>query len=171
LSRSSSGLRHLRWSREVVATIEAHAAHNPLLAASEREALRDEAAALQASVDALSAAAKPYRDFLERTRVHYRARARVAAFLGESLGGKDARALAAAFEAESAAMEVTLRRPRKEALAAAKERLRAAMERMDTRLGELLSAAFVESLYPPLAGSGALVADDGDPDDDAAAAP
>jgi hypothetical protein len=81
-----------------------------------------------------------------------------------------ARALAVAFDADRAEMEETMRRPLQEALAAAKARLRTALEAMDARLEAQLGAALVESLYPPLAPGGACVADDGDPDDDAAAA-
>jgi hypothetical protein len=67
-------------------------------------------------------------------------------------------------------MEATQRQPLKAALTAAIDRLREAMASMDARIEERLSAAFVESLYPPLMRDALRVADDGDPDDDAAAA-
>lgn len=83
LSRGASGLRHLRWSREILATLEAHYEHNPRLAQPEREVVLDEAIKLRALVNALSAAVKPYRDFLERRRVQFRGMQRVGRFLCE----------------------------------------------------------------------------------------
>lgn len=83
LSRSASGLRHLRWAREILATLEAHYEHNPRLTQPEREAVLDEAIKLRAVVTALSAAVKPYRDFLERRRVQFRGMQRVGRFLCE----------------------------------------------------------------------------------------
>ncbi|WP_437735976.1 hypothetical protein [Sorangium sp. So ce1335] len=184
LSRGASGLRHLRWAREVLATLEAHVDNNPSLADADREALRGEARALAAGVQALSGAVKPYRDFLERTRVRYRGRVRVAEHLVresdvddvddvDDAGGAAGTARARLEEAltELAEMEETQRRPLKAALSAEIDRLREAMARMDARLEERLSAAFVESLYPPLTDGASRVADDGDPDDDAAASP
>ena len=84
LSRSASGLRHLRWAREILATLEAHYEHNPKLTLLEREAVLAEAVKLRAVVTALSAAVKPYRDFLERRRVQFRGMQRVGRFLCES---------------------------------------------------------------------------------------
>jgi hypothetical protein len=81
LSRRASGLRHLRWSREILATLEAHYEHNPRLTQPEREVVLDEAIKLRALVEALSAAVKPYRDFLERRRVQFRGMQRVGRFL------------------------------------------------------------------------------------------
>ena len=81
LSRGASGLRHLRWSREILATLEAHYEHNPRLAQPEREVLLAEALKLRGLVSALSAAVKPYRDFLERRRVQFRGMQRVGRFL------------------------------------------------------------------------------------------
>ncbi|WP_437837599.1 hypothetical protein [Sorangium sp. So ce1153] len=175
LSRGASGLRHLRWGREVLATLEAHVEHNPALDGADREALRGEARVLAAAVQALSEAVKPYRDFLERTRVRYRGRVRVAEHLVREAdaGHADEGARARLDEAvtELAGMEATQRRPLKAALSAEIDRLREAMARMDARLEARLSAAFVESLYPPLTDGASRVADDGDPDDDAAASP
>ncbi|AUX21130.1 hypothetical protein SOCEGT47_016080 [Sorangium cellulosum] len=172
LSRGASGLRHLRWAREVLATLEAHVAHNPALGDADREALRGEARALAASVQALSGAVKPYRDFLERTRVHYRGRVRVAEHLLRESGADEA-ARARLDEARSAlaGMEAAQRRPLKASLSEEIDRLREAMARMDARIAERLSAAFVEGLYPPLTDGASRVADDGDPDDDATASP
>jgi hypothetical protein len=83
LSRSASGLRHLRWSREILATLEAHYEHNPRLSQPEREAVLEEAIKLRSLVTALSEAVKPYRDFLERRRVQFRGMQRVGRFLCE----------------------------------------------------------------------------------------
>lgn len=184
LSRGASGLRHLRWAREVLATLEAHVEHDPSLADADREALRGEARALAAAVQALSGAVKPYRDFLERTRVRYRGRVRVAEHLvresnaddaggAEGAGGAAEAARAHLEEAQAAlaSMEETQRRPLKAALSAEIDRLREAMSQMDERLEARLSAAFVESLYPPLTDGASRVVDDGDPDDDATASP
>ncbi|WP_437591918.1 hypothetical protein [Sorangium sp. So ce1000] len=175
LSRGASGLRHLRWAREVLATLEAHVEHNPALSGADREALRGEASALSAGVQALSGAVKPYRDFLERTRVRYRGRVRVAEYLARESDAGDAvdgaRARLEEAQAELAAMEATQRQPLKAALSAEIDRLREAMARMDTHLEGRLSGEFVESLYPPLTDGATRVADDGDPDDDATASP
>ena len=81
LSPSVSGLRHLRWSREILASLEAHYEHNPLLATPERDFLLEEAVKLRALVIALSAAVKPYRDFLERRRTQLRGMLRVGVHL------------------------------------------------------------------------------------------
>lgn len=77
LSRSASGLRHLRWAREILATLEAHYEHNPRLSQPDREVVLEEAVNLRTLVTALSSAVKPYRDFLERRRVQFRGMQRV----------------------------------------------------------------------------------------------
>ncbi|WP_437534385.1 hypothetical protein WME79_09450 [Sorangium sp. So ce726] len=182
LSRGASGLRHLRWAREVLATLEAHVEHNTALSGADREALRGEASALAAAVQALSGAVKPYRDFLERTRVRYRGRVRVAEYLvRESDAGEAGSATRARLDAarahleealvELAWMEQAQRQPLKAALSDEIDRLREALARMDAHLAGRLSGKFVESLYPPLTDSGTRVADDGDPDDDATSRP
>jgi hypothetical protein len=172
LSRGASGLRHLRWAREVLATLEAHVEHTPELSGADREALGADARALAAAVQALSGAVKAYRDFLERTRVRYRGRVRVAEYLSREPGADaSARARLEAARAELAAMEAEQRQPLKAALSAEIDRLRDAMARMDARIKARISAAFAESLYPPLTDGASRVADDGDPDDDAAARP
>ncbi len=83
LSRSASGLRHLRWSREILATLEAHYEHNPRLAQPERDIVLEEVVQLRALVNGLAAAVKPYRDFLERRRVQFRGMQRVGLYLCE----------------------------------------------------------------------------------------
>ena len=81
LSPSASGLRHLRWSREILASLEAHYEHNPLLSTPDRDLILEEAVKLRAQVVALSAAVKPYRDFLERRRTQSRGMLRVGVHL------------------------------------------------------------------------------------------
>src|SRR3954467_4769543 len=81
LSRGASGLRHLRWAREILATLEAHYEHNPRLVQPYRDAELDEAASLRAPGHGPSAAVKPCRDFLERRRVQFRGMQRVGRFL------------------------------------------------------------------------------------------
>jgi hypothetical protein len=158
LSRSASGLRHLRWGREILGTLRAHVEKNPELSEEKRNQLRAEIAALVGLVDGLSAAVKPYRDFLERTRTGFRGQQRVAAYLGdEAMGNEASRA------AES------LRRPLKVALEQAITSLRAGLEQMDVRLGERFVERFVESLYPGLSRGNTFIADDDDQDDDATA--
>ncbi|WP_441288086.1 hypothetical protein ACSRUE_39630 [Sorangium sp. KYC3313] len=182
LSRGASGLRHLRWAREVLATLEAHVEHNTALSGADHEALQGEASALAAAVQALSGAVKRYRDFLERTRVRYRGRVRVAEYLvresnaGEAGGTAHAHLGASRAHLEEALVELTWmeqaqRQPLKAALSAEIDRLRDAMARMDAHLAGRLSGKFVESLYPPLTDGATRVADDGDPDDDATSSP
>src|SRR5262245_13379116 len=119
LSRSASGLRHLRWGREILGTLKAHLEKNPTLSEAEQDALRAEIAALSGFVDGLSGAVKPYRDFLERTRTGFRGVQRVAAYLGDE---------AMRNEAESAAE--ALRRPLKIELEKAIDSLRDGLEQM-----------------------------------------
>jgi len=230
LSRSASGLRHLRWAREVLASLEAHYEHNGRLRQAEREAVLEEAVDLRASVQALSSAVKAYRDFLERRRVSFRGMQRVGLFLcadaldkaessllplgaegalsGErtqrSLGSPDkpedvvertrdgakvmkklsqsvsslaehvdslneVAAILEGFNESYAHMEERERAPLKSSLSMAVDALRNALESMDSRLEKLVSRAFVESLYPPLARERTMVADQEDQDDDATA--
>jgi hypothetical protein len=81
LSPGASGLRHLRWSREILASLEAHYEHNPLLSTPDRDLVLEEAVKLRALVVALSSAVKPYRDFLERRRTQFRGMLRVGVHL------------------------------------------------------------------------------------------
>lgn len=83
LAPEASGLRHLRWGREIHGSLEAHIAQGHLLSGAEREALRDESALLGELVQRLSGAVKPYRDFLERTRTPLRGRLRAGSFVCE----------------------------------------------------------------------------------------
>jgi hypothetical protein len=93
LSRGASGLRHLRWGREILATLEAHYEHNPRLAQPQRELVLDEAVKLRGLVTLLSNAVKPYRDFLERRRVLFRGMQRVGGFLCEDARARAEKAL------------------------------------------------------------------------------
>jgi hypothetical protein len=93
LERSASGLRHLRWGREILATLEAHHEHNPGLSLAERDLVLDEVVKLRALVNALSAAVKPYRDFLERRRTSFRGMLRVGRFLCLSARARAEKAL------------------------------------------------------------------------------
>ena len=174
LAAEASGLRHLRWGREILGALEMHFEHNPRLLPAERDAVLEESVTLRARVTELSAAAKPYRDFLERERTRFRGLLRVGEHLVETARERDEEAEAedirAGFEAAFAAMEAREVAPRRQALREAKAGLRAALVEMDGRLRAHLPLAFVESLYPELAAGGMMVADVGDTDDDAAAA-
>jgi hypothetical protein len=172
LAPSASGLRHLRWAREVLGTLEAHYEHDGRLTTAGRDLVLAEIVELRALVALLSSAVKPYRDFLERERTRFRGMLRVGRYLEETADGADERAEAeairAGFEEAFAAVEVRERAPRKEALRKAIQRVREGLAAMDGRLVAKLPAAFVESLYPALAADGTRVADAGDEDDDAA---
>lgn len=173
LAEEASGLRHLRWAREVLATIESHFEHNPRLSQAEREALLEENVKLRALIVALSTAVKAYRDFLERERVRFRGMQRVARFLGATAKDADERAEAAAIQEgvdeATKGMELRERAPRRKAVREGVESLRRGLAAMDARLARATSVELVESLYPELARGGAIVADDGDGDDDGAA--
>ncbi len=230
LARSASGLRHLRWAREILATLEAHYEHNARLTQPERELLLDESIKLRGLVTILSNAVKPYRDFLERRRVQFRGMQRVGSFLCEDararaektllpLGAEgalspdrtrrsqghpeasativertreassavramgravaslnvhadelgDAAAILEGFNEASSNLETRERAPLRAALSTAIDALRLGLEQMNRSLEKPLGKAFLDSLYPALAREGTIVADDGDPDDDAAA--
>ena len=172
LAIEASGLRHLRWAREILGTLEAHHEHDGRLVQPERDLVLEESVKLRALVNELSAAVKAYRDFLERDRTRFRGMLRVARHLEKTARGADERAEAEAirtgFDEAFAAMEARERLPRKQAVRDAVLELRGALDAMDARLGKKLGATFVESLYPDLAAGGAMVADHGDGDDDAA---
>lgn len=162
LAPSASGLRHLRWGREILGSLRGHlaliaegaVAASDVHGASLESALRGAHDELAEGVARLSAAVKEYRDFLERRRTEVRGRARAEVAWGvrpvESLEAFDARE----------------RTPRRSAVRTEVARLRALIEAVLTRL-----APFPElqtSVLPPLADS-EHVADDDDPDDDATA--
>jgi hypothetical protein len=171
LAASASGLRHLRWAREILGTLEAHYEHDPRLAQAGRDLVLSEAVKLRARVNELSAAVKAYRDFLERERTRFRGMLRVGAYLVRSARGADeaseAEAIASGMKEAFAALEARERAPRKAAVRAAVTELGAGLAAMDARLGASLSQAFVESLYPELTEDASRVADGEDEDDDA----
>jgi hypothetical protein len=173
LEERASGLRHLRWAREILATLEAHHEHDPRLLTGDRDLVLAACVELREQVGHLSAAVKAYRDFLERERVRFRGMVRVGRYLSATAEDADERAEADAIEGGFAqafrAMDARERRPRKQALRSAIQALRAALEAMDETLAKPLGAAFVASLYPDLAAGGTFVADEGDEDDDATA--
>lgn len=81
LSRRASGVRHLRWGREVLATAKAHLEVNDKLSEGQRAALSAETDGLGQRVTALEAAVGPYRAFVDGAHVQIRASKRVANFL------------------------------------------------------------------------------------------
>jgi hypothetical protein len=170
LSEAASGLRHLRWAREILASLEAHARGEGLLPAPAREALSEEAARLRELVQKLSGAVKPYRDFLERTRVCFRASRRAARFAVEQGHELEAARLEEVEEA-FARMEAEQRGPLKTALREVIDELRAWLPAMNDRIRPLIPEGdkLLDSIYPPLASAGERVADAPDNDDDATA--
>lgn len=177
LARSASGLRHLRWAREILGTLQAFACLEGHLSAVQKAALDAEIEHATALVAALSAAVKPYRDFLERSRTRSRGRLRSAAHLvtgGSGLAAPpDADAAARLRDAAEAALLGEIE-PQRQALrftlAQAVDATRVGFREMNERLIPAFSARFVAALYPALSADGTRVLDDGDPDDDAAAA-
>jgi uncharacterized protein YhaN len=172
LARNASGLRHLRWSREIYATLAAHVEHSDL-ASEHRTALKKELVRLDKQIQNLSAAVKAYRDFLERERVKYRGALR-AAHLADDVVRISAPDRVNAQIVQILAAETTFQRealPRQRAhksnLEMAIAEMRAHLEEMDIRIGTLLSEKFLTSLYPPLITDRSRVADDPDDDDDA----
>jgi hypothetical protein len=174
LADSASGLRHLRWAREILGTLEVHYEHDARLTPEDRDLVLAQAVELRTLVTALSAAVKSYRDFLERERTRFRGMLRVGRYLVETARGAEERAeaetIAAGFEEAFAGVEARERAPHKGTLREAIRELREGLLTMDARLAARLPAAFVESLYPALAGGGTVVADGPDEDDDATAA-
>lgn len=81
LSRRASGVRHLRWGREVLATAKAHLEVNDRLSEGQRAALLSETEGLGQRVGALEAAVGPYRVFVDGAHVQIRASKRVANYL------------------------------------------------------------------------------------------
>jgi len=81
LSRTASGTRHLRWAREVLATLRAHHDANTALSVDQKKTLADEVSRVEPRVHTLECAVVPYRDFIDRAHVDIRARQRVADYL------------------------------------------------------------------------------------------
>lgn len=167
LSRSASGLRHLRWAREVLGTLEGLAAHPEHLSSLQRAAILAEVAHVKSLVVTLSTAVKAYRDFLERTRTGSRGKLRAAEIVGSWEPAAGTRLLESA-RAELNGITEPQRRVLHTALARAIEELRGGLVAMDDRLGVCFSPDVVAAIYPPLTADASRVHDDGDPDDDAA---
>ncbi len=172
LARGASGLRHLRWSREVYATLAAHVEHSDLWPEL-RGALKKELVRLDKQIQNLSAAVKAYRDFLERERVKYRGAIRAAHLVDDMLRtsaqDKDNAQLSQLLAAQKAFQLEALPRQRthKANLEMAIAEMRSHLEEMNGRVSSLISERFVSNLYPPLISDRTRVADDPDDDDDA----
>lgn len=172
LSRGASGLRHLRWAREIVATLDAHVHQNYLLTPAEIEAITNEATLLRQLLQGMHEAVKPYRDFLETAHVAQRGKARVGAYLHRSATVKElekAAALVHQFSRERAKVEQPRRRILKAALERAIGGLREGLAEMEARLLLQFPPDFVDSLYPELTQDKTMVIDEDDDDDDASA--
>ncbi|HVY44337.1 MAG TPA: hypothetical protein VHB21_00600 [Minicystis sp.] len=170
LDRGASGLRHLRWAREVHGSLAAHYEHDGRLDADTRAFVLDEAVELHAAIERLSARVKPYRDFLERKRTPMRGMLRVGRYLRDVAGPAEraeADAVADGLEEAFANFDRREREPLKHDLAKAIDALRAHLAAMDARVEARLGRRFVESLYPELDAAKQRVVDAGDPDDDA----
>lgn len=174
LGRSASGLRHLRWAREVVGTLEGLAAHPEHLTSLQKAAVSAEVAHVKSLVTTLSSAVKTYRDFLERTRTHSRGKLRAAELLASGAPGlavldpPAATRLVEAARAEMNGITEPQRRALHTSLARAIDELRTGLVAMNERLGGCFSPEVVAAMYPPLTADNTRVHDDGDPDDDAA---
>lgn len=172
LDPNASGLRHLRWGREILATIEAHYEHDPHVSQDDRDFLLTEAVAMRRVINTLSAAVKAYRDFLERDRTRFRGMVRVGDHLVATARSADetadAAAIAAGFAEILGHVEVRDRAPKRAAVRDAVASLRAEVERACARVEGVLGGALAESLLPALTADRSRVADDGDHDDDAA---
>lgn len=177
LARSASGLRHLRWAREILGTLRGFAAHPESMSDAQRETLRIEIDRVASLVSELSGAVKPYRDFLERRRTLARGAVRAAEHLGAGGNG-----LAAPPGAEASASALTTARGAmtgeidptrsslREALGRAVDATRDGLRAMSEALAGKFSPRFVAALYPALTADRSRVLDDGDPDDDSAGA-
>lgn len=174
LDPRASGLRHLRFAREVLATLEAHREHDARLDQEARDVLLEEAVQLRAEIQALSQAVKTYRDFLERTRTTFRGIQRVGKYLVATARDveerEEAQAIDAGFEEAFANFEAKERAPRKAAVREEVAALRAHLDAMDERLERALGEGLVASLYPALTADASKVHDDDDDDDDSAGA-
>jgi hypothetical protein len=175
LAESASGLRHLRWGREILAALEVHYEHDPRLSQGEREHVLTELMEVRVRITVLSNKVKAYRDFKERERTRFRGMVRVGRHLVSSAQSaeerSEAEAILGGFEEAFAAMEQREREPRQLDVRIAVKALREWLEEMDERLSRWARPGFVDSLYPPLAAGGTMIADVEDGDDDATAAP
>jgi hypothetical protein len=171
LRREASGLRHLRWAREVVGTLGAHYEHHPTLDPDQREFVLDQSIELRGAIEKLSGRVKSYRDFIERKRTPMRGMLRVGRFLVTEAKTAEDKADAATvnegIEEAFANFDERERGPLKADLAKAIDDLRAYLAKMDARITARLGSAFLESLYPALDANRSFIVDAGDSDDDA----
>src|SRR5688572_30299383 len=137
LRAEASGLRHLRWAREILGALEGHLAHGRL-DAGERAAVERASEAWRTAIGTLSAAVKSYRDFLERRRTQ---------LTGARRAGHYWQIDRAAALADLDARE---RAPLKAAVRHAVEALHAAESELAADLGARFDAAFLASLYPAI---------------------
>jgi hypothetical protein len=158
LAESASGLRHLRWAREIHATLEAHAenASSP----EERGLCSDQAQALAAAIATAREPVKAYRDFLERVRVKSRGRLRAAAWRGEPEALERARAAHELLETGECA---TLKADVRAAVRGLRDAIVAIIEQVEAHSSRGLAA----SLLPELTADRQRVIDRNDEDDDA----
>jgi hypothetical protein len=168
LDESASGLRHLRWARELRGSIDGYLEldeEGALDGADPKrrgdlDAAKGELSSIRVelghAIDRLSAAVKDYRDFLERRRTEVRGRSRAALALGLAPDGRLAR------------FDALEREPRRLTVRAEVRWLRQAVRELLARLDAY--PALRDSLLPPLADPH-HVADADDVDDDATAAP
>lgn len=81
LARGSSGQKHLRWSKQILANMKAHAEHNYLLQPNQKAALQAETTLLEGLVKPLAIHTSAYREFLETAYTEMRAKQTIADFL------------------------------------------------------------------------------------------
>ncbi|NUN13809.1 MAG: hypothetical protein HUU55_09240 [Myxococcales bacterium] len=81
LTKHASGQRHLRWGREVLASIHAHIKLNHELTEPQIHVLNAEKATWSALVSELEAAVVPYRQYLDTAYIDNRAEQRVGDYL------------------------------------------------------------------------------------------
>ena len=160
LDENASGLRHLRWAREIHAALQAHV---ELGRGSPEERLvwAEEAERLGSSVAAAREPVKIYRDFLERVRVKSRGALRAA-----ELGTEDDRARAQiAHESLELGPRAKLKRDVREAVRS----LRREVDSVLSRIEKCSGMELVHNLLPPLTRDRQRVVDVEDEDDDATA--
>jgi hypothetical protein len=81
LARGSSGQKHLRWAKQIIANMKAQAEHNYLLQPTQKAAIDAEIVVLDGLLKALSGPVASYRDFLETAYTEIRAKQTVGDFL------------------------------------------------------------------------------------------
>ncbi len=171
LDESASGLRHLRWAREIVGTLIALAASGELLTDAQATIVRDEAAALTHVIGTLSSAVKGYRDFLERKRTLARGKVRAAEVL-LLLSAMDESAPSLALSNAEAELQTAIENERlalRSALSEAIKKTRDHILSIGTRLDAEFPEAACRAVYPLLANDQTAVLDQGDNFDDSAA--